>query len=122
MKVETKEWVDMAQTDLEAAKVLLENDLRPPTVFHSHLAVEKMLKAHWIEQNEEGYPPRTHDLMELLGLMNFDLPQWRSFLTKLSPEAVASRYAKPDTYSQQTVVEYIQGSKELCAQLLQMLN
>ncbi len=122
MKEETQEWIDMAQEDLVAAEVLFESDLRPQTVFYSHLAVEKMLKAHWVEQHEEGFPPRTHDLMELLGMVKLDLSSWRPFLAKLSPEAVASRYAKPDTYSQQALAEYIQGSKELCALLLQMLN
>ena len=122
MKDETKEWVNMTQDDLAAAQILFERDLRGPTVFHCHLAVEKILKAHWIEQNQAGQPPRTHDLIELLKGTNLDIPQWHEFLGILSDQAVVSRYSRPGSYPRELVSEYLEGAKQLCELLQQQLN
>ena len=122
MKPETQEWIDTAEIDLSAAQALLEREILPPVVFHSHLAVEKMLKAHWVEQHEEGFPPRTHDLIELIGQLDFDLPGWHEYLVDLTRQAVASRYAGKDDYSRQEAVEYLGKARELCGLLRQKLR
>lgn len=112
MKAETKEWVDMTEEDLLAAQVLFDRDLRGPAVFHCHLAVEKLLKAHWIEEHQEGVPPRTHDLMELLQELDLDLPAWHEYLADLSRRAVA----------RERMSEYLEKAKELCELLQQKLR
>ena len=63
MKPETKEWLERASEDLEALSELKPE--RTPSVIASlaHQAIEKTIKAVWIELNLE--PPMIHDL-ELL--------------------------------------------------------
>jgi HEPN domain-containing protein len=63
MKPETKEWLSRASEDLEALSELKPE--RTPSVIASlaHQAIEKTIKAVWIELNLE--PPMIHDL-ELL--------------------------------------------------------
>jgi HEPN domain-containing protein len=34
-------------------------------LFFMHLVLEKLLKAHWVKNNESNHPPRTHDLVKL---------------------------------------------------------
>jgi len=121
VKEETKEWVDRTEEDLFAAQVPFDRDLRGPAVFHCHLAVEKILKAHWIEQ-QEGVPPRTHDPMELLQELDLDLPAWHEYLADLSRQAVASRYAGSRAYSRERMSEYLEKAKELCELLQQELR
>ncbi|MBI2886101.1 MAG: HEPN domain-containing protein [Chloroflexi bacterium] len=122
MKPETQEWLEMAAQDLAAAEILLERDLLPPAVFHTHSAVEKTLKGFWIEQRAEGVPPRTHDLLELLRELHLDLPDWQEYLANLSRQAVVSRYAGTSTYTAPQVTEYLARARELCAQLQQRLT
>ena len=60
MKLETKDWLTRATEDLEALREL--NPDRTPSVIASlaHQAIEKTIKAVWIELNLE--PPMIHDL------------------------------------------------------------
>ena len=42
-------------------------------LFFSHLSIEKLLKAHWVKDNEEDYPPRVHNLDYLYNQTKLDL-------------------------------------------------
>lgn len=37
------------------------------SLFFAHLVVEKLLKAHWVRENHENFPPRTRSLDFLIG-------------------------------------------------------
>ena len=39
-------------------------------LFWGHLVLEKLLKAHWVKDNEDNAPPRTHNLVRLLEQTN----------------------------------------------------
>ena len=43
-------------------------------LFFAHLAVEKLLKAHWIKDNENVNPPRVHSLASLYEQVELSLP------------------------------------------------
>jgi HEPN domain-containing protein len=117
MKPETQEWLNIADQDLAAATVLVEEHLFAPAIFHCQQAVEKYLKALWVEQHTEGIPPRIHDLTDLLTELDLDLPDWQMFLERLSRQAVESRYVGPANFPSQMAVEILQGTNELCVLL-----
>lgn len=63
MKDETREWIAYADENLSAAEVLLSHRLLNPSLQNCQQAVEKTLKALWIEM---GIPFRkTHRIGEL---------------------------------------------------------
>ena len=44
-------------------------------LFWGHLVLEKLLKAHWVKDNEENTPPKTHHLVNLLEKTKLSLPE-----------------------------------------------
>lgn len=92
-------WVDKAEGDLRAARLLLAAN--PPetdaVAFHAQQAAEKYLKAYLIHLGID--PPRTHDLITLLDLMasrDERLDFLRDKAQSLSPLAVQVRYPFAD--------------------------
>lgn len=73
MKPATRQWLDLADTDLRAAETLCEDEsLTRAVAFHCQQAVEKALKA-FLE--EKGLPlVKTHDLRRLLGMVRQSVP------------------------------------------------
>lgn len=63
MKNETKIWLNYARENLESSKVLLDNNLYNPCLQNIQQAVEKALKAIFIEKAINL--KRTHDLLEI---------------------------------------------------------
>lgn len=58
-------WVDTAANDWKAVKQLLAGKSYIQALFWAHLVLEKLLKAHWVKDNEENIPPKTHNLVKL---------------------------------------------------------
>jgi HEPN domain-containing protein len=70
MKKQVEDWVLLADKDLKAAEIII-NDEHPLTnivAFHCQQVIEKYLKAFIIE--EDGTLIRTHDLIKLNGMVN----------------------------------------------------
>ncbi|HOS95555.1 MAG TPA: HEPN domain-containing protein [Armatimonadota bacterium] len=97
----TEEWVRKAETDRVSARALADvvglqaND---PVAFHAQQQTEKYLKA--LLQERGTPPPRTHDLLELLGMVEPPHPGLvvlSSELEALTPFAVVTRYIGRDT-------------------------
>ena len=96
MKVETAEWVALAEADFKGAGTLMKSraKLMPNLVgFHCQQCIEKYLKARL---EEESLPvPKVHSLSALLGLLLPKEPLWASFnpsLLLLNNYAVKFRY------------------------------
>jgi HEPN domain-containing protein len=95
MKKLTREWVAKAEADFRVAETLRQT--RPPVhdarCFHCQQAIEKYLKALL---EEPGLTiPRTHNLEDLLSLLEAHHPELRSLrrgLIFLSDFAVETRY------------------------------
>ena len=67
--------------------------------FLSHLMLEKLLKAHWIKDNEGNHPPKIHNLIKLSVNIKLKLPESDlEFLAVMNQFQLEGRY--PD---------YIQG-------------
>ena len=73
MKGSTKEWLDFADRDLEAARLLVDNEyLSTAVLFHSQQCVEKCLKALL---EEDGVPvPHIHSVVKLHSLLRENSP------------------------------------------------
>ncbi len=65
MNEKVLEWIEKANKDLEAAKLLLDK-IPEYSAYHSQQAVEKLLKAFLIFRNKPFR--KTHDIAELISL------------------------------------------------------
>ncbi|MBL7795786.1 MAG: HEPN domain-containing protein [Saprospiraceae bacterium] len=54
-----KYWQATADDDLEAIDLLFQGGKYVQSLFFAHLALEKILKAHWIKNNPQNVPPQT---------------------------------------------------------------
>lgn len=89
MRPETSSWWAQAKADLSAAKKNISIDEYSVAVFLSEQAVEKALKALFIEEKREE--SRTHDLLELGDDLHIP-KELRANLMDLGPEYTVSRY------------------------------
>lgn len=62
---QVKYWVEIAEKDVPVAKSLFENGHYLYCLFLGHLIIEKIIKAHYVKDNNE-MPPKTHDLVRLI--------------------------------------------------------
>ncbi|MYK19614.1 HEPN domain-containing protein [Candidatus Poribacteria bacterium] len=89
------EWVEKAEEDYSIAE-LARQASRPfhnSICFHAQQCIEKYLKA-WLQEADVPVP-RTHDLEELLALIEPTLPawaQWQPDFKRITEYAVDSRY------------------------------
>ena len=96
MKRLTAEWIQKAEEDFFAANQLAgAYELTPFNVvcFHCQQAAEKWLKSRLCENNVHF--PKTHDLRQLLTLLNSDYPLWSSLTDqarRLSFFSIDTRY------------------------------
>jgi HEPN domain-containing protein len=60
-------WLEFARQDLQMAELALHEEIYNQVCFHSHQCIEKCLKAELANMNKK--PPRTHSIVDLLGLL-----------------------------------------------------
>lgn len=58
-------WKQTATDSWDSAEYLLKGKRYPEALFMYCLAIEKWLKAKWVQDNAGNYPPRVHDLHSL---------------------------------------------------------
>ena len=87
-------WIEMAEYDLETARVMLDGGRYLYVGFMCHQAIEKVLKGYiWKSSSTE--PPYTHSLARLLAQAGLDdaMPtRLRDFIDTLEPLNVETRY------------------------------
>jgi len=66
-------WVRSSNEDWEASHFLLKGNHMVHAMFFIHLTLEKLLKANWILDNGETFPPMTHNLENLFAQTELDL-------------------------------------------------
>ena len=89
-------WLEYANSDLEVARSLLEDESFPArhAALHIQQAAEKSIKAALISEGID--PPRTHDLTKLLAILP---PSWRgSVLAKMVNSNALSAWATGSRY------------------------
>lgn len=124
MKPDTELWVEVATDDLGLAKVALENGFYRQSVFQCHQAVEKLLKAMWVEQPERGAHPHIHNLLSLADALQLVLSaEQRDFLRMLTAQYTPTRYGvATGTYPEAVASRYYTDTDELFRWLRQKLS
>ena len=64
-------WVQTAKRDWRTVQNMFKTKDYVPSLFFAHLVLEKLLKAHWIKDNNQNHPPRIHNLMFLAGKLTY---------------------------------------------------
>ena len=59
-------WKFTAGKDWDALLNMYQSKDYVQALFFSHLVLEKLCKAHWVKDNVENIPPKTHNLLVLL--------------------------------------------------------
>ncbi|MFH1096592.1 MAG: HEPN domain-containing protein [Candidatus Desantisbacteria bacterium] len=87
-----KYWKDEAAESLKVAWHLYEKDDYSYSLFFGHLAVEKILKAFYVEK-EKQHAPFTHDLLRLVEKINVPLSDdQKKALIKITAYNLEARY------------------------------
>ena len=62
-------------------------------MFFAHLVLEKWCKAHWVKDNENNTPPKTHNLVKLVSETKIELTETTiDFLREFNDFQLESRY------------------------------
>lgn len=86
-------WKTLAKEDLSTAIYNLKGKKALATLFFFHLAIEKLLKAHWIKDNMSNTPPFTHDLQKLITETNLEIDAERfEYLFIINSWNIEARY------------------------------
>ena len=89
-------WVILSDGDLRAAEVLLASEQIQAVSFHCQQAVEKRLKALYVQTKGE-MPPRTHTLPRIAAEIGLEADEaMRAFLVELTYGYIAYRYPTLD--------------------------
>ena len=59
-------WVESTTKDWDAIQNMYKAKTYVYALFFAHLSLEKLLKAHWIKDNEGNFPPKTHNLLGIV--------------------------------------------------------
>ncbi len=88
-----KYWQESAQHDLESAESMFEAQKYDWCLFISHLVLEKILKAIFVDKNDSNIPPKTHNLVRLAELSQILLSKEQKFsLDKITDFNIQTRY------------------------------
>ncbi len=86
-------WVKTAENDWDTVNYLFKGKKYVYCLFFAHLTLEKLIKAHWVKDNEDNYPPKTHNLVYLLSQTNLDFNMDEiKYLEKINDFQIEGRY------------------------------
>ncbi|MGH7456782.1 MAG: HEPN domain-containing protein [bacterium] len=107
-----RNWMAMADYDLETAKHMLKTGRYIYVVFMCHLSLEKMIKAH-VEMAEGKFPPKIHDLETLAQRAELTIPSpLNKIILELNKASIPTRYPED---LQRSLADY---SKKYCSRVL----
>jgi HEPN domain-containing protein len=75
-----KYWHESANHDLESAESIFDSNRYDWCLFVGHLALEKILKAVFVDRNDNAMPPKIHNLVRLAELSNIILEDEQKIL------------------------------------------
>ena len=85
-------WITEAEEALEVADHLMEKDDYSYALFFGHLAIEKILKALYVQKHNDHAPP-IHNLLRLAKVIGIDIPQDKvDALIEISAFNIEARY------------------------------
>ncbi|MBU0693679.1 MAG: HEPN domain-containing protein [Candidatus Omnitrophica bacterium] len=87
-----QEWIEISQYDLQTAEAMFDSGRYLYVVFMCQQAVEKILKAIYVQKKNE-LPPRTHNLLYLVDILKLDIDESKRILfAQLNQFYLESRY------------------------------
>ncbi len=117
MHKDTRNWIDLAEYDLETARQMLATGRYLYVAFLCHLAIEKMLRAH-VTETTQTTPVKTHDLIYLVKKSAIDLPDaYLDFVGKINTASVPTCYPEDlrsalSDYPEPVAREYLRQTQE----------
>ena len=88
-----KYWVESADHDLDASNALFEAGKYDWSLFVGHLVLEKLLKAIYVQNNENKIPPKLHNLVRLAEISNIEIDEDKKIvLDKINDFNIEVRY------------------------------
>lgn len=117
-------WKNSAQEDLLVARELLSSGRRRHSLFFAHLALEKMLKAHYTLRKQSA-PPKVHNLVQLARLAEVPVTATQlDFLREFSVHNIAGRYPDeaPISFPEEEVREDFRRCEEMFEWLQKSLS
>ena len=94
-------WIKTAEHDWKAVENMMKSKDYVHALFFSHLVLEKLLKAHWIKDNNNNHPPKIHNLQYLSSKINIVIAESdKNFLGQMNAFQLEGRYPeyKADIY------------------------
>jgi len=108
-------WINSAESDLETARILIENNKPLEGLFFCHLVIEKTIKSHIVKLNKT-IPPKSHNLIYLSDLISIEISNHISnFFGILMKYQLSGRYPDYNPYvpEKSKVLEYFETTKEV---------
>jgi HEPN domain-containing protein len=88
-----KYWRESAKHDLESAEAIFLSGRYDWCLFVGHLALEKILKALYVERNDNNIPPKIHNIVRLADLSKITLTDQQKYsLDKINDFNLQTRY------------------------------
>jgi len=110
-----KYWISSAETDLDSAKLLIDNMKILHGLFFCHLVIEKAIKAHIVKEMSE-VPPKSHNLMFLIEKSNLEIDTEQDiFFGILMKYQLEGRYPdyNPKVPSKEKALQYFLKTEEI---------
>jgi len=86
-------WIRTADDDLSVADALFENKKYNWCLFISHLVLEKVIKAHIVNDTDNNIPPKIHDLVRLIKMTKLTVDnEVIGFLEEVNDFNIEARY------------------------------
>lgn len=86
-------WRESAQHDIESAEGIFDSKRYDWCLFVGHLALEKILKAVFVDRNDNNMPPKIHNLVRLAELSKIEIDDEQKFLLdKINDFNIQMRY------------------------------
>jgi HEPN domain-containing protein len=127
LRKDTRNWIALADYDMETAIHMLETGRYLYVVFLCHLALEKVLKAH-VTEVTQTIPVKTHDLIYLVKKSGLELDQAHlEFIGKINTASIPTRYPEDleravRDYPESIAKEYLRQTQEIIQWLKQHPN
>ncbi len=86
-------WVTSAEQNWKAIPLLFDGGCFVEALFWAHLVLEKLMKAHWVKDNPENVPPKTHNLVKLAEGTKLDISEEeKQFYYNINQFQIEGRY------------------------------
>jgi len=114
-----KYWVESSEHDLQTMDKLYSSGIYDWSLFIGHLALEKLLKALFVQNNANKIPPKLHNLVRLAEISKIELDEnQRILLDRINDFNIEVRYPeyKNEFYklcTKKFAKEHINSIKEL---------